>query len=257
MLRRLWFLLTRGRRQRELDDEMRLHLELREAVYKRDGNGRRRRGPQGACAVRQSPEASRGVPRCLGMGRSRRRRSRCPACRPPRATSAGPGAGRRADARHRHRRYHRDVLADRRDALQTRSVGHHWPPRVGCRRRRGIAQPAKRALSGLSRLSRSHDRLGGARRRGRHGDGGRYARPSAPAGRRGVRELFRGARHPCRSWTCVHTGGRGCTRWPSGGRAKSQPVDGSVRRQSARGRRAPDDKQSALHDHRRRATRIH
>jgi len=37
MLRRLWFLLTRGRRQRELDDEMRLHLELRQAVYKRDG----------------------------------------------------------------------------------------------------------------------------------------------------------------------------------------------------------------------------
>jgi len=37
MLRRLWFLLTRGRRQRELDDEMRLHLELRAAVYQRDG----------------------------------------------------------------------------------------------------------------------------------------------------------------------------------------------------------------------------
>jgi predicted permease len=37
MFRRLWFLLTRGRRQRELDDEMRLHLELREAAYKRGG----------------------------------------------------------------------------------------------------------------------------------------------------------------------------------------------------------------------------
>jgi len=35
MLRRVWFLLTRRRRQRELDDEMQLHLELREAANRR------------------------------------------------------------------------------------------------------------------------------------------------------------------------------------------------------------------------------
>src|SRR5262245_1350177 len=47
MLRRLWFLLTRGRRQRELDDEMRLHLELREAANQR-------RGMDGAEAARRA-----------------------------------------------------------------------------------------------------------------------------------------------------------------------------------------------------------
>ena len=53
MLRRLWFLLTRGRRQRELDDEMRLHLELREAVYKRDGmaDGDAARQARGGSAI--------------------------------------------------------------------------------------------------------------------------------------------------------------------------------------------------------------
>ncbi|HWB17806.1 MAG TPA: ABC transporter permease [Vicinamibacterales bacterium] len=47
MLRRLWFLLTRGQRQRELDDEMRLHLELREAANQR-------RGMDGAEAARMA-----------------------------------------------------------------------------------------------------------------------------------------------------------------------------------------------------------
>lgn len=37
MFRRLWFFVTRGRRIEDLDDEMRLHLELRAAAYRERG----------------------------------------------------------------------------------------------------------------------------------------------------------------------------------------------------------------------------
>ena len=37
MFRRLWFVLTRWRQLRDLDEEMRLHLELRAAAHRRDG----------------------------------------------------------------------------------------------------------------------------------------------------------------------------------------------------------------------------
>src|SRR5262245_7922051 len=37
MLRRLWFFVTRGRRLQDLDEEMRLHVELRAAANRRDG----------------------------------------------------------------------------------------------------------------------------------------------------------------------------------------------------------------------------
>jgi hypothetical protein len=37
MLRRFWFFVTRWRRMQELDEEMRLHVELRAAANRRDG----------------------------------------------------------------------------------------------------------------------------------------------------------------------------------------------------------------------------
>src|SRR5262245_61952718 len=37
MIRRLWFFVTRWRRMRDLDEEMRLHLELRAAANRRNG----------------------------------------------------------------------------------------------------------------------------------------------------------------------------------------------------------------------------
>jgi hypothetical protein len=37
MFRRLWFFVTRWRRMQDLDEEMRLHVELRAAANRRDG----------------------------------------------------------------------------------------------------------------------------------------------------------------------------------------------------------------------------
>jgi hypothetical protein len=37
MFRRLWFFITRWRRMQDLDEEMRLHVELRAAANRRDG----------------------------------------------------------------------------------------------------------------------------------------------------------------------------------------------------------------------------
>jgi hypothetical protein len=37
MFRRLWFFVTRRRRLREIDEEMRLHVELRAAANRRKG----------------------------------------------------------------------------------------------------------------------------------------------------------------------------------------------------------------------------
>ena len=114
---RLWGTLRPSRRDAELEEELRLHLELAAEDERRRANGQRGRRAGGGNPVRGYGAGDGGGARSARPAVARRPGSR-PALRASRlAPESALRLGRGADARARHRREHGDLFPGGRRAL--------------------------------------------------------------------------------------------------------------------------------------------
>ena len=147
-LTRLWGTLRPGRRDADLEAELRLHLELAAENGRRRANGSERRRAGSGDAVRGHGAGDGGGARSARSAVARRSGSRPAVWAPRLAPEPALHVGRGADARARHRREHGDLLpggcrapagasrhqpAGPRRAASTRPRRGHLPVHLRCR----------------------------------------------------------------------------------------------------------------------------
>ena len=248
LLRRLRYLLQRDRHERELDDELRFHLEMKRQELESRGLDRAAaaltaRRALGKPAAHPRPRARR-LDRAVAAERA--------AGRPLRAADAAQAPGvhcrRDRDARARHRCKHGHLQRGQHraaDAVALPGFGPARPYRAECRRTDDVgwsgatgarcpgyraapvlplADPVPLPRRGLRHHERDADRAGRLRAAGRRRGVCRHVRDAGRA--TGAGTAFRSARRAGRRRP-------GCDSWP-------RPLAATVRRRSGRHRQQRD-----------------